>query len=276
MFHARLLRLVREYGGAVALAKELGITDGTLRNWLNLKSSPVKARAHGQKWIHARSKKALAKLCQLCKCHAKDLFPDWIEDAFKVSKVVEFNTEVGATSLQDLREHPQSLLPSPETFAINSELGDRIDDVLKTLTYREREIVKLRYGLGDGRPYTLEECSRIFKLTRERTRQIEAKALRKLGHPIRKKMLQGFVEQPEEAIAEPPQMPPLVPLRIPLDDLATHAGCLCRGEVHLRRCQACQDTFESQHCPHDTDQDTCPSCGATATNHPIGAKTHAT
>ena len=62
-------------------------------------------------------------------------------------------------------------------------LKDKIDQVLKTLTYREREIIKLRYGLGDGYTYTLEEVGRIFKVTRERVRQIEAKAVRKLQHP---------------------------------------------------------------------------------------------
>ena len=62
-------------------------------------------------------------------------------------------------------------------------LKDKIEQVLKTLTYREREIIKLRYGLGDGYTYTLEEVGRIFKVTRERVRQIEAKAVRKLQHP---------------------------------------------------------------------------------------------
>ncbi len=64
----------------------------------------------------------------------------------------------------------------------------KIDNVLKTLTYREREIIKLRYGLGDGYTYTLEEVGRIFKVTRERVRQIEAKAVRKLQHPVRSKI----------------------------------------------------------------------------------------
>jgi RNA polymerase primary sigma factor len=73
-------------------------------------------------------------------------------------------------------------------------LKDKIDTVLKTLTYREREIIKLRYGLGDGYTYTLEEVGRIFKVTRERVRQIEAKAVRKLQHPVRRRQLQGFLE----------------------------------------------------------------------------------
>ncbi len=66
--------------------------------------------------------------------------------------------------------------------------------LLKTLTYREREIIRLRYGLGDGYTYTLEEVGRIFKVTRERVRQIEAKAVRKLQHPVRSQQLEGFLE----------------------------------------------------------------------------------
>jgi RNA polymerase primary sigma factor len=83
---------------------------------------------------------------------------------------------------------------SPAESATQEMLKDKIDHVLKTLTYREREIIKLRYGLGDGYTYTLEEVGRIFKVTRERVRQIEAKAVRKLQHPVRAKQLKGFLE----------------------------------------------------------------------------------
>ena len=83
---------------------------------------------------------------------------------------------------------------SPVTVAAQEMLREQITQVLKTLTYREREIIKLRYGLGDGYTYTLEEVGRIFKVTRERVRQIEAKAVRKLQHPARSKQLQGFLE----------------------------------------------------------------------------------
>lgn len=83
---------------------------------------------------------------------------------------------------------------SPVSNAASEMLKDKIDVVLKTLTYREREIIKLRYGLGDGYTYTLEEVGRIFKVTRERVRQIEAKAVRKLQHPVRSRQLQGFLE----------------------------------------------------------------------------------
>jgi RNA polymerase primary sigma factor len=83
---------------------------------------------------------------------------------------------------------------SPVSAATNEMLKDKIEQVLKTLTYREREIIKLRYGLGDGYTYTLEEVGRIFKVTRERVRQIEAKAVRKLQHPVRSRQLEGFLD----------------------------------------------------------------------------------
>jgi RNA polymerase primary sigma factor len=89
---------------------------------------------------------------------------------------------------------------SPLQTAGQEMLKERIDDVLKTLTFREREIVKLRYGIGDGYTYTLEEVGRIFRVTRERVRQIEAKAVRKLRHPVRARQLASFldgVEVPE-------------------------------------------------------------------------------
>ena len=83
---------------------------------------------------------------------------------------------------------------SPVASAAQGMLKERIDIVLKTLSYREREIVKLRFGIGDGYTYTLEEVGRIFKVTRERVRQVEAKAIRKLQHPVRARKLEGFLD----------------------------------------------------------------------------------
>jgi RNA polymerase primary sigma factor len=91
---------------------------------------------------------------------------------------------------------------SPVNAATQEMLKDKIDVVLKTLTYREREIIKLRYGLGDGYTYTLEEVGRIFKVTRERVRQIEAKAVRKLQHPVRSKQLKGFLDGVLDGVLE--------------------------------------------------------------------------
>ncbi|MFT5732251.1 MAG: RNA polymerase primary sigma factor, partial [Planctomycetota bacterium] len=83
---------------------------------------------------------------------------------------------------------------SPLQAAGQEMLKERIDDVLSTLTFREREIIKLRYGIGDGYTYTLEEVGRIFRVTRERVRQIEAKAVRKLRHPVRARQLASFLD----------------------------------------------------------------------------------
>ena len=89
---------------------------------------------------------------------------------------------------------PDGTAESPAIGAGQEMLRMRINSVLKTLSYREREIIKLRYGLGDGYSYTLEEVGHIFKVTRERIRQIEAKAVRKLQQPSRSQELVGFLD----------------------------------------------------------------------------------
>jgi len=83
---------------------------------------------------------------------------------------------------------------NPVMTATHEMLKERIGEVLNSLTFREREIIKLRYGIGDGLTYTLEEVGRIFRVTRERVRQIEAKAVRKLMHPVRARKLNGFLD----------------------------------------------------------------------------------
>ena len=89
---------------------------------------------------------------------------------------------------------PDGTVESPAIGAAQEMLRTRINKVLKSLSYREREIIKLRYGLGDGYSYTLEEVGHIFKVTRERIRQIEAKAVRKLQQPSRSQELVGFLD----------------------------------------------------------------------------------
>src|SRR5262249_43799768 len=83
---------------------------------------------------------------------------------------------------------------SPVSAATQEMLKDKIDQVLKTLTYPEREITKLRSGLGEAYPSPLEEAGRIFRVTRERVRQIEAKGVKKLQHPVRSRQLEGFLD----------------------------------------------------------------------------------
>jgi len=85
---------------------------------------------------------------------------------------------------------------SPEDSVPGESLRDRLDDIMNDLSDRERNILQRRYGLYDGSVYTLDELSKIFSLTRERIRQIELSALRKLQHPVRTRKLQisaGFL-----------------------------------------------------------------------------------
>ncbi|HCP13268.1 MAG TPA: RNA polymerase subunit sigma-70, partial [Planctomycetaceae bacterium] len=122
-----------------------------------------------------------------------------VEDAKKVMKIsrhpISLDRPVGENSDASFGEFVQDRsTDTPVSSATQEMLKDKIDVVLKTLTYREREILRLRYGLVDGYTYTLEEVGKIFSVTRERVRQIEAKAVRKLQHPVRSRQLQGFLE----------------------------------------------------------------------------------
>ena len=98
----------------------------------------------------------------------------------------------GDTHFGDFIEDKRAISPSSATtYAM---LKEQMDDVLSTLTDRERKVLKLRFGISDGYPRTLEEVGSIFSVTRERVRQIEAKALRKLRHPTRSRKLKTFLE----------------------------------------------------------------------------------
>jgi RNA polymerase primary sigma factor len=85
-------------------------------------------------------------------------------------------------------------LKNPADATGYSLLKEQIEEVLETLTAREKKVLRLRFGIGDGAPRTLEEVGKVFNVTRERVRQIEAKALKKMRHPIRSKKLKGFLD----------------------------------------------------------------------------------
>jgi RNA polymerase primary sigma factor len=105
----------------------------------------------------------------------------------------------GDVSVGDFIEDKSAENPSDVTSY--SLLKEKLGDVLTTLTERERKILEMRFGLVDGYERTLEEIGKMYNVTRERIRQIEAKALRKLRHPTRVRHLQGFLETDEEAAA---------------------------------------------------------------------------
>ena len=128
-----------------------------------------------------------------------------IEETERIMKTwkhpISLDTPVGESEDSSFGEFLEdSHESSPAESAAKQMLRDKIDHVLKSLTYREREIIKLRYGLGDGYSYTLEETGRIFKVTRERIRQIESKALKKLQHHTRAIHLKGFVDIADDAL----------------------------------------------------------------------------
>lgn len=118
-----------------------------------------------------------------------------IRDIYKISQEpVSLETPIGEeddSHLGDFIKDERNM--SPEEYATNEMLKDEISDVLLTLTEREEKVIRLRFGLEDGKSRTLEEVGQMFGVTRERIRQIEAKALRKLRHPSRSRKLKDYM-----------------------------------------------------------------------------------
>lgn len=126
--------------------------------------------------------------------------PDRVREIYKIAQhPISLQAEVGdggESSFGDFLE--DTAVESPAEATGYSMLKDKMKEVLKTLTDRERFVLIHRFGLLDGRPKTLEEVGSAFNVTRERIRQIEAKALRKMRHPIRSKQLRAFLDLLEE------------------------------------------------------------------------------
>jgi len=119
---------------------------------------------------------------------------------YKVRKIIKIaqepislETPIGEEEDSHLGDFIEDkFIPSPPDTIIHINLREQIEEALKTLTEREAKVLKMRFGLGDGNEHTLEEVGQQFKVTRERIRQIEAKALRKLKHPSRSRKLKSF------------------------------------------------------------------------------------
>ncbi|MBR5218813.1 MAG: RNA polymerase sigma factor RpoD [Clostridia bacterium] len=121
---------------------------------------------------------------------------DKVREIMKVAQEpVSLETPIGEEEDSHLGDFiPDDDAPAPSEVASFTLLKEQLMDVLDTLTSREEKVLRLRFGLDDGRPRTLEEVGKVFNVTRERIRQIEAKALRKLRHPSRSKKLKDFLE----------------------------------------------------------------------------------
>lgn len=128
----------------------------------------------------------------------ENITPEKVREIQKIAlEPVSLETPIGEeddSHLGDFIEDKDAL--SPDEYANNELLKDEINMVLQGLTEREEKVLRLRFGLYDGRTRTLEEVGKEFNVTRERIRQIEAKALRKLKHPTRSKRLKDFVDKP--------------------------------------------------------------------------------
>ena len=128
--------------------------------------------------------------------HEMDVTPDKVREILKVSQEpVSLETPIGEeedSHLGDFIEDSDAVVPVDAASFIL--LQEQLDSVLHTLSEREKKVIQLRFGLTDGHPRTLEEVGREFGVTRERIRQIEAKALRKLRHPSRSKKLRDYLE----------------------------------------------------------------------------------
>ncbi len=126
---------------------------------------------------------------------AMDIPEDKVREILKISQEpVSLETPIGEEEDSHLGDFIPDDVPTPAEAAAYALLKEQLRDVLSTLTPREEKVLRLRFGLDDGRSRTLEEVGREFKVTRERIRQIEAKALRKLRHPSRSKKLKDYLD----------------------------------------------------------------------------------
>ena len=121
-----------------------------------------------------------------------------VEKVMEIQKIaqdpVSLETPIGEEDDSHLGDFiPDDESPAPQDSAAYTLLKEQLEEVMQTLTPREAKVLKLRFGLEDGKARTLEEVGREFKVTRERIRQIEAKALRKLRHPSRSKRLKDYM-----------------------------------------------------------------------------------
>lgn len=121
---------------------------------------------------------------------------DKVREIMKIAQdPVSLETPIGEEEDSHLGDFiPDDDSPAPADAAFTTMLREQLNEVLNTLTPREAQVLRLRFGLEDGRPRTLEEVGKVFNITRERIRQIEAKALRKLRHPSRSKRLRDYLD----------------------------------------------------------------------------------
>ena len=125
-----------------------------------------------------------------------EMTPDKVREILKIAQEpVSLETPIGEEDDSHLGDFIEDeVIENPVDYTTRVVLREQLDEVLDTLTDREENVLRLRFGLDDGKMRTLEDVGKVFNVTRERIRQIEAKALRKLRHPSRSKQLKDFIE----------------------------------------------------------------------------------
>jgi len=200
-FNVRLEARLKN-GDLVGAREQLGLTQTDVAKSIGI-SSTYYSRCENM--ISYPSQEIQAKICGFYRDNGvflfeDDVFPEELRKIKSTKRVVE--REIPKSKLVSLSTIIQEDLPCPKSGPQNilemEELKRKMEKVLDTLTYREGEIIKLRYGIEDGNHYSSEEVGRKFKITGSRVREIEAKALRKLQHRGRSEKLQGFLDSEEE------------------------------------------------------------------------------
>lgn len=201
--HADLWEAAKRLGGQAALARALGVQATVLGTWINLKDFPRrKLKRNG---LPTRPDSYFESLDAALAEHVgkglDELFPDELQDAeafLNAGKTIEQTASIPVQALISYAGTTRERLTYDQDAVDESldreALKSRMSKVLETLSYSEREIIKLRYGFDEGYSYTLEDVAHIFKVSRGRIRQIEAKAVRKLQQPARSSELVGFLD----------------------------------------------------------------------------------
>lgn len=194
--HAALLEAARKVGGARQLAELCRVPYHRMIQWIGMKEVPNfrEPKSPNSRWLDSEWVENFEKtIFNLTHQTLDELWPAEVctPEFTSSPKSGEFT---GGYDLRALADYQSKLLalPSPHESAESSELKELVERRLKSLTGREREILKMRFGIPDGVTHTLEECGKAFGIKSERVRQIEAKAIRKMQHKVRKAGLQDY------------------------------------------------------------------------------------
>jgi RNA polymerase sigma factor (sigma-70 family) len=202
-----LYELVQQAGSAAALSRVIGVHQTTLGQWLNFRQVPDITGPRADYYAELDT-----KLVTLFGVGLDEIFPEEVRvNAAALKRNAKFAAVVEMAAAQVLNVPgitPRQIEAAPDENQLQGEIAAVLSDVLDTLTPREAKVLRMRFGLDGGGERTLEAVGREFAVTRDRIRQIEAKALRKLRHPKRLAQLKPCLEASKEISAQQPGIIP--------------------------------------------------------------------